>query len=77
MNEMDEPVTGREVVDLLTVAILETVAALAPTSKVADENLEDIASQLLTLSGKFTNLRLSALLGAIAQQLIQTEAGSG
>lgn len=78
MSELTAPASRQEVVDLITFVLIETVAAVSPTSDIADERLEDIASKLLSLSDRITGAPGSALLiRATAQQLIQTEAGTG
>lgn len=78
MSELDKPVSGQDLADALTLVIIELVAALSPSTKVADEKLDDVAGQLLTMASNLTNNpRLALLIRTTAQQLIQTEAGAG
>ena len=77
-ENLNAPATRQEVVDLMTFALIETVAALSPDSTTADEKLEDIAGMLLSLADRIENADGSRLLiRTTAQQLIQTEAGTG
>lgn len=79
MSALKSPVTGQEVADLMTMIIVEIVAVLEPDTSVADVKLEDLASNLLTLSGRLRDQgdrRLSAFIRTTAQQLIQTETGA-
>lgn len=76
--ELEKPVTGQELADVLVFLVMETVASLAPNSTIADEKLEDVASHFLTLADQMPKApRVALLLRTTAQQLIQTEAGTG
>lgn len=78
MTELEKPVSGQEVADLLTIVLIETVASLSANSTEADEKLEDLAGQLLTMAeGMIGAARSALLIRTTAQQLIQTETGAG
>lgn len=71
------PVNGLDLTDLLFYLTIEIVAALEPDKAKADEKLEDVAGHLLTFAGKLPEGRLALLIGQVANNLIETEAGAG
>lgn len=77
VNDLGFQIDGQTLVDTLTIVLIEAVAAVSENSTQADNRLEDLAGKLLTISSQFNNPRLSAVVRHTAEQLIQTEAGTG
>jgi len=67
---------SQEIADVLMVLTIEIVAVLSPTTDVADEKLEAIASALLTTSLGMVQGSRRDLVAAMAKNLIQTEDGA-
>jgi hypothetical protein len=80
MSELKSAVTGQELADFMMVAMIEIISTVEPDRKVADVKLEDLASNLLTMSHRLReggNRRVATFVRTTAQQLIQTETGAG
>lgn len=81
INEDDEAlqqyVRVQDVADAMMWVVMETVAVLVPDTAKADVLLEDIASRLLETAQNLPAYSGRAIIQATAQNLIQTEAGTG
>lgn len=70
-------ISTQDLAELLTLVLIEVVAALQPVPEIASEKLEDIAGRLLdAANGLIPGTPRDAVL-ALAQQLIKTEPGAG
>jgi hypothetical protein len=74
---MDETrLSIQDLAEVLTVVLIEVVAAVSPDAATASERLEDIGGRLLDAVGGLLESPPRKALRALAHQLIKTEGGA-
>jgi hypothetical protein len=76
-SDLDQPATIRDVAFLLTNLSIAIMSEVHLSSRSADQALIDIANKIQESAAATPEPRAALLLGALAQQLIETEPGAG
>lgn len=69
----DQPVTQKELAEVLMVVVIETMDAISPDASIVDQRLENIASRLLNFVNAMQAGNSRDILASLAKNLIQTE----
>lgn len=76
IDELDTPVTLRELSGLMTILTIEIISHATLTAPAFEATLTDMANDFLEKSEKSTDVRIAAILKAFAHSLIATEPGA-
>ncbi|PSJ42137.1 hypothetical protein [Allosphingosinicella deserti] len=76
MSQSHEGLTPADLGKVVSLVILEVVAAISPTPAIADEKLETIANRLISASEQMVSGGSKEALRCVAEMLIQSDAGN-
>lgn len=77
VDELDRPVSGRELVEILFFAVNETIGHATLTAGAYQETLIEMANTFEAISRQHADARVSALLLGLSHKLMSTEPGAG